>query len=52
MLDINTRLANLKRPKLLARAVRFGIDDYRRDVHLKRLLDKDRTPRSADAIMQ
>lgn len=52
MLDIKTRLATLKRPKLLVRAVRFGIDDYRREVHLKRLLHCDNLPKPAEAIMQ
>lgn len=52
MFDINTRLKSLKRPRLLARSVRFGLDDYRRDVHLKRLLHCDSMPRPADAIMQ
>ncbi|MEL6682452.1 MAG: DUF6477 family protein [Pseudomonadota bacterium] len=52
MLDIITRLRTLKRPALLARAVRFGVDDYRREVHLKRLLHCDTLPRAADAIMQ
>ena len=52
MLDIKTRLTTLKRPGLLVRAVRFGADDYRRDVHLKRLLHCDSMPRPADAVMQ
>lgn len=52
MLDIQTRLATLKRPTLLARAARFGADDYRREVHLKRLLQCHGLPRPADAIMQ
>jgi hypothetical protein len=52
MLDLQTRIATLKRPSLLARAARFGIDDYRRSVHLGRLLPGERLPRHADAIMQ
>lgn len=52
MLDIKTRLNTLKRPRLLVRAVRFGADDYRRDVHLKRLLHCEQLPRPADAVMQ
>ncbi|MEM9787971.1 MAG: DUF6477 family protein [Pseudomonadota bacterium] len=52
MLDIFTRLRTLKRPALLARTARFGVDDYRREVHLKRLLHCDTLPRPADAIMQ
>lgn len=52
MLDIHSRLANLKRPKLLARAARFGAEEYRRNVHLPKLLQKSPLPRSAAAIMQ
>ncbi len=52
MLDIQTRLTTLKRPTLLARAVRFGLDEYRREVHLKRLLHCETLPRPAVAIMQ
>ena len=52
MIDIHTRLATLKRPRLLARAARFGVDDYRRDVHLRRILQSDGLPRTADALMQ
>ncbi|WP_373636646.1 DUF6477 family protein [Yoonia sp. BS5-3] len=52
MLDIKTRLRSLKRPQLLVRAVRFGADDYRRDVHLKRLLNCDTLPRPAEAVMR
>jgi len=35
MLDLQTRLATLERPHLLARAARFGVDDYKRDTHLR-----------------
>ncbi len=52
MFDIKTRLSTLKRPSLLVRAVRFGVDDYRREMHLKRLLHCDQMPRPADAVMQ
>ncbi|WP_108814191.1 DUF6477 family protein [Loktanella sp. Alg231-35] len=52
MLDIQTRIATLKRPPLLARAARFGVDDYRRNVHLPRLLKGERLPRHGQAIMQ
>ena len=53
MLDIQTRLRTLKRPKLLARATRFGVDEYRRSAHLPRLLGcTDDLPRPADALMQ
>lgn len=52
MLDLHTRLATLKRPPLLARAARFGIDDYRRQVHLRRILQCETLPGYGHAIMQ
>lgn len=52
MQDLQTRIATLKRPALLARAARFGIDEYRRDIHLRRILQADPLPRSADALMR
>ncbi|MDP5086987.1 MAG: DUF6477 family protein [Yoonia sp.] len=52
MLDLHTRIAQLKRPNLLARAARFGVDDYRRTVHLRRLLGSDPLPRHGAALMQ
>lgn len=51
MLDIETRLATLKRPALLAHAARFGADDYRREVHLARLLETDALPKPGAALM-
>ncbi|MDP2737220.1 MAG: DUF6477 family protein [Pseudorhodobacter sp.] len=39
MTDFRTLLANLKRPRLLIRAARFGIEDYRRERDLTRLID-------------
>lgn len=52
MLDLHTRIATLKRPSLLARAAQFGVDEYRREVHLRRLLQAEPLPRSADALMR
>jgi len=52
MLDLHSRIATLKRPTLLARAARFGVDDYRRTVHLHRILKCDALPRHGAAIMQ
>lgn len=51
MLDIMTRLRSLQRPTLLARAARFGTDDYRRAVHLARILKTDPLPRPAAAVV-
>ncbi|MBQ2263351.1 MAG: hypothetical protein II336_18565 [Loktanella sp.] len=51
MLDLMTRIRRLQRPSLLARAARFGADDYRRETYLPRLLKTDVLPRPAAAIM-
>lgn len=52
MIDIRTRLGQLKRPQLLVRAARHGVDSYRRARHLRNLLDIDDLPGHGDAIMQ
>jgi len=39
MTDFCRLLANLKRPRLLIRAARFGIEDYRRERDLARLIN-------------
>ncbi|MDB6453117.1 DUF6477 family protein [Falsirhodobacter sp. 20TX0035] len=46
MTDFRTLLATLSRPRLLVRAARLGIEDYRRDRDLRRLTDHAR-PESA-----
>ena len=46
MTDFRAILSNLSRPRLLVRAARHGIDDYRRDRDLRRLTDQAR-PESA-----
>lgn len=38
MTDFTALLANLRRPRLLIRAARFGLQDYRRDRDLRRIL--------------
>jgi hypothetical protein len=43
---IRTRLETLTRPRLLVRAARFALDDYRRDIHLKRVLRRETPPPS------
>ncbi len=52
MLDLHTRIATLKRPSLLARAARFGVDDYRRHVHLRRIFHSDTLPKHGKALVQ
>lgn len=44
MSDVRTRLADLRRPRLLMHAARFGLSDYRRDRDLKRLVDLPASP--------
>ena len=52
MLDLYTRISALKRPPLLARAARFGVDDYRRHQHLRKILKCGNLPRHGKAIIQ
>lgn len=52
MLDLQQRIATLKRPSLLARAARFGVDEYRREVHLRRLFGQDTLPRHGAALIR
>jgi hypothetical protein len=44
MTDFRAVLANLRRPRLLMHAARFGLDDYRRDRDLRRLVACDPSP--------
>jgi hypothetical protein len=50
MNDILHRLDHLRRPRLLIRAARIGAEDYRRDIHLPRLLGHGGLPRTAAAL--
>ncbi|MDX5383162.1 MAG: DUF6477 family protein [Rhodobacterales bacterium] len=50
MNDILHRLDALRRPRLLIRTARIGAEDYRRDVHLPRLLGHGGLPRNASAL--
>ena len=52
MQDILTMLNTLRRPRLLMRAARIGADDYRRSVHLPRLLGYGGLPRHGAALMR
>tara|TARA_R110002072_G_scaffold298422_1_gene472365 strand:- start:718 stop:1011 length:294 start_codon:yes stop_codon:yes gene_type:complete len=52
MLDISARIAQLRRPGLLIKAARFGLDDYVRNMHLRRILKTESIPRPAPAVMQ
>lgn len=52
MQDILSRLNAIHRPHLLMRAARIGADNYRRSIHLRRLLGFDVLPRSGAALIQ
>jgi hypothetical protein len=44
MSEIRTMLANLRRPRLLMHAARFGLGDYRRERDLRRLVNASASP--------
>jgi hypothetical protein len=44
MSDVRSLLADLRRPRLLMRAARFGLGDYRRDRDLRRLVNTPASP--------
>jgi hypothetical protein len=52
MQDILGRVESLKRPPLLVRAARFGLDDYNRAGQLPRLLRCLAPPRSGEAVLR
>ena len=45
--DIRTSIENLSRPRLLIRAARFGLTEYRRDRDLRRLIETQVSPEAA-----
>ncbi len=52
MQDVLTMLSQLRRPRLLMRAARIGAEDYRRTVHLPRLLGHSILPRHGATLMR
>ncbi|MFN4153436.1 MAG: DUF6477 family protein [Paracoccaceae bacterium] len=44
MSDFRALLTDLRRPRLLMHAARFGVSDYRRERDLKRLIDLPSSP--------
>ena len=52
MKDVMSMLNALHRPRLMIRAARIGAQDYRRQVHLPRLLGCHSLPRPASAIVK
>lgn len=51
MKDILGQVMALKRPNLLVQAARFGVDEYRRDRHLRRCLGCESAPSPGQALM-
>jgi hypothetical protein len=52
MQDLTGMINALRRPRLLVRAARFGVDEYVRNTHLKRILQRDALPRPGEAILK
>lgn len=52
MQEALTRLRQLRRPRLLIRAARAGLPDYRREVHLGRALGAPPPRRSGPALLR
>lgn len=52
MEDILTTISRLQRPALLVRTARFGLDEYNRVVHLRRLLKADVLPGPGAALIR
>jgi len=52
MEDVLSIVSRLKRPTLLVRTARHGLDSYNRVVHLRRLLKTDTLPGPAQAILK
>jgi hypothetical protein len=52
MQDLLGMIAALARPQLLVRAARFGVDDYRRDLALPRLLGGTAPAKSGAAVIR
>ncbi|WP_044043674.1 DUF6477 family protein [Octadecabacter antarcticus] len=52
MEDVLTMISRLKRPTLLVRTARHGVQDYNRVVHLRRLLKTEVLPGPGQAIVR
>lgn len=52
MQDLLNSLDAMKRPRLLIRAARIGMSDYRRETHLRRHLSDAPLPRPREALAQ
>jgi hypothetical protein len=51
MSDFRMMLTGLRRPRLLMNAARFGLEDYRRDRDLRRLVRCDHSPEKTVACL-
>ena len=52
MTDFTALLSSLRRPRLLIRAARFGLLDYKRERDLKRLMKTNSVPSPARALQK
>ncbi|AXQ93562.1 DUF6477 family protein [Cereibacter azotoformans] len=52
MTEIRSLLAEIRRPRLLMRAARLGLADYRRERDLRRLVEDQRPERAVTALLQ
>lgn len=50
MPDLMSSICALRRPHILIRAARFGLDDYRREAALARLIGAPHPPAPEDAL--
>ena len=52
MQDLMTRLQHLRRPRILMKAARIGAGDYKRSVHLTRILGTSGAPQSESVLIR
>ena len=52
MQDLVSMISTLRRPALLIRAARFGVEDYDRGRHLTRILKTTTPPRPGAAVVR
>ena len=52
MRDLIGMISALKRPGVLVRTAKISADEYRRDVHLRRILKSDAPAKTGEAILR
>lgn len=52
MLDLKTQISTLKRPTLLVKAANIAAQDYRRKIHLRRVLRGPIPPKASAVLVQ